>query len=268
MRVLLRFAVGVAVVVLSLGSSLPAALAGSCAGASGDALFQIATIDALLAGVYDGAMTLEALQAHGDFGLGTFDALDGEMVVLGGTVYQVRADGSVHAMPGAATTPFACVTCFQEDTHVVLAQVTSLDDLCRQITAALPGLNRFYAVRVEGAFTAVTTRSVPRQDKPYPPLAEAAKHQAVFDLGPAAGTVVGFYSPEFVQKIGVPGYHLHFLDAARARGGHLLDISGRNLTVRLDALDAFDLELPDTAAFRQANLSGDRSAELHSVEKK
>lgn len=266
-NVLLRSVLGLAVLWTVFAGGLPAATAGSCAGGA-DALFQVSTIDALLAGVYDGAMSLEVLTRHGDFGLGTFDALDGEMVVLDGVVYQVRVDGSVQVMPGAATTPLACVTCFSQDASLHLDTVAGFEDLCRQITAGLPGLNRFYAVRIAGSFSGVTTRSVPRQVKPYPPLAEAAKQQAVFELGAAQGTVVGFYSPAYVQKIGVPGYHLHFLDAAKARGGHLLDISGKNLTVSLDALDGFVLTLPDTPAFQQVNLSGDRSAELTRVEKK
>jgi len=56
-------------------------------------LFQTSTISALLEGVYDGETTYKALKQYGDFGLGTFDGLDGEMIGLEGKFYQVKADG-------------------------------------------------------------------------------------------------------------------------------------------------------------------------------
>src|SRR3712207_8423939 len=55
-------------------------------------LFQTSTIEALLDGNYEGDVTFAELEDRGDFGLGTFDALDGEMIALDGDFYQVRAD--------------------------------------------------------------------------------------------------------------------------------------------------------------------------------
>ena len=72
---------------------------------------QTSTIDALLAGVYDGEMSCRELLTHGDFGIGIFDHLDGEMVVLNGTVYQVKIDGRVYQPAKELKTPFASV-CF------------------------------------------------------------------------------------------------------------------------------------------------------------
>ncbi|MCC6442007.1 MAG: acetolactate decarboxylase [Armatimonadetes bacterium] len=42
-----------------------------------DILFQISTFDALMSGLYDGAMTFKELKKHGDFGIGTFDGWTG-----------------------------------------------------------------------------------------------------------------------------------------------------------------------------------------------
>lgn len=49
-----------------------------------DTLYQVSTLDSLMQGVYDGELMLEELLQRGDFGIGTFDALDGEMVILDG----------------------------------------------------------------------------------------------------------------------------------------------------------------------------------------
>ena len=45
-----------------------------------ETLSQVSTINALLAGVYDGILTVGELKGYGDFGIGTFEGLDGEMV--------------------------------------------------------------------------------------------------------------------------------------------------------------------------------------------
>ena len=58
------------------------------------AVYQTSTMGALLDGVYDGDVTIAELLRHGDFGLGTFNHLDGEMLVLDGVCYQLRGDGS------------------------------------------------------------------------------------------------------------------------------------------------------------------------------
>ena len=80
-----------------------------------DFLTQFSVIDALLAGNYDGSLTCGELRRHGDFGIGTFDALDGEMTVLDGVVYAIRSDGRVEKVADSETTPFATVTFFDSD---------------------------------------------------------------------------------------------------------------------------------------------------------
>lgn len=45
-------------------------------------IFQLSTINALLEGVFDGNMSYGQLKQHGDFGIGTFNGLDGEMIAF------------------------------------------------------------------------------------------------------------------------------------------------------------------------------------------
>nr|MBS9408302.1 acetolactate decarboxylase [Streptococcus oralis] len=42
-------------------------------------VYQTSTMLALLDGIYDGVISFEELKERGDFGIGTFDQLDGEM---------------------------------------------------------------------------------------------------------------------------------------------------------------------------------------------
>lgn len=253
----------------SIFAVLLAAAALGCGRTSADrdVLFQASTLDALLEGAYDGELTCAQLKAHGDFGLGTFDALDGEMVVLDGVVHQVKADGKVYRPDGNTKTPFAAVTFFEAETHALLRDASDLDALTRTIDEMLPTKNVPWAVKVTGEFEHVRTRSVPRQERPYRRLAEVTRDQPTFEFHDVAGTLVGFRLPEYVRGLNVPGYHLHFLTADGTRGGHVLKLRTKYVRIELDACSSLTVALPRTAAFEQADLSGERTGELEAVEK-
>jgi len=229
------------------------------------ALYQLSTIQALMAGHYDGVASVGGLKKYGDLGLGTFDRLDGEMVVLDGQVYQVLADGQVRVAPDNLGTPFATVAFAQPTIIREIGPFATLAELERTLDALLPSANLFYAVRVEGRFGALKTRSVPPQRKPYPKLIEVVKTQAVFEFRDIAGTLVGFRSPEFAKGMTVPGYHLHFIDATRAKGGHLLDCAAAGVRVEITVLPRWLVDLPEhdgAAALPKAD-----DEELRKVEK-
>src|ERR1700728_3397210 len=75
-------------------------------------LFQVSTSAALVEGIYQGAVRVSRLLRHGDFGLGTFVDLDGEMVVLDGVCYQISATGAIAPVDGEQLIPYAVVTRF------------------------------------------------------------------------------------------------------------------------------------------------------------
>lgn len=211
-------------------------------------LFQTGNGNALLAGVYDGSTTCAELLKHGDLGIGTFDGFDGEMVISGDTVYQIRADGSVHVMPPQATTPFAMATFFQTDQHLTLTNVTSRKDFLQRLQQKLPGKNLFYAIKVTGFFEHIKTRSIPKQQKPYPPLAEMVKTQPEFEYDHVEGSIMDFYCPEMTKSIAVPGFHFHFLSKDKNGGGHLLELQAKTLQVELDTISRMYLVLPTDAS--------------------
>ena len=230
---------------------------------------QIATIDSLLAGVYDGETTLEELRRYGDFGIGTFQSLDGEMVLLDGVFYQVKGDGHVYRPELRTTVPFAAVLPFPTET--IKAEIdTPVDSMAlyRRIDELAPNPNVPIAVRLKGRFAGVRTRSVPAQEKPYKPLVEVTKNQPEFELGTLEGDVVGFRLPPYVRGINVPGYHLHFLSRDRKQGGHLLRLNMESGTIEIGTTYRFQVILPEKiSGFSEANLSKDRSEELEKVEK-
>jgi acetolactate decarboxylase len=230
-------------------------------------LYQVSTINALLQGIYDGPTTVRTLLTHGNFGLGTFNQLDGEMVVLDGVCYQIRADGTVSVMPGTASTPFAAVTTFTRDLTLRLTGPLSLAAVEAAIDKALPSPNRFYAIKITGDFASLRARSVPRQQHPYPPLTTVVQTQPVFAMPHVSGTLVAFRCPPFVAGLNVTGYHLHFLRADRKAGGHVLDGVLTAGTVQIAILPTFQLALPDDPVFNAANLTTGTPAEVQQVEK-
>lgn len=243
------------------------ALTEGCATPRRDGIYQVSTIDALLAGVYDGEVTFGELMRHGDFGIGTFDALGGEMVAVDGRAYDVRYDGQAVPVAPTRRTPFAAVTFFERERQTAALSVTNLAQFAALLDSHLAATNQPCAVRIDGVFDYVRTRSVPPQHRPYPPLAEAARSQAVFEFRNVRGTLVGFRCPAWMKGVNVTGYHLHFLTADRRAGGHLLEISFKDLPVWLDTIHRLTVELPRGGDFGAVNLDQDRSRELNQVEK-
>lgn len=234
--------------------------------ASRTPLFISAPIAALVEGIYRQDTTVGRVRAAGDFGIGTFNDLDGEMVVLDGTVYQLRVDGTAALVPDTVQTPFACVTRFVGDTSERFHEPMAYPELESQLRNLIPTPNLVYAVRIDGSFGRVRVRSVPRQDN-YRPLAEVAATQSVFEFESIEGTIVGFWTPSFLSSVHVAGLHLHFITAARDSGGHLLAADTRDVTIRLQHIPAVSLELPMTLDFLTMDLTRDLAADLHKVER-
>ena len=216
-------------------------------------LYQTSLMSALMAGIYEGDMTYGELHKHGDFGLGTFNDLDGEMVGFDGMFYQVRSDGSARPVTDDQKTPFAVVTFFQPERELNLVQPMTKSDLLAMIEKATVA-NLFSAVRVDGTFDEVRMRTVQRQTRPFPPLTEAAKHQAEKVFTNVEGTLAGFRSPTYAQGIGVAGFHLHFLRQDKQAGGHALDYRLRAGKVQICTVHNLRVELPTSAEFLKTNL--------------
>ncbi len=264
----LSLAVVLAVIVFVLAAFVYTLATGSIAQSNGkDTLYQVSTIDALQQGVFDGIQPVAELRQHGDFGIGTFDALDGEMIVLDGNVYQATADGHVRRAPDDITTPFATVTYFNRDYAVTTLEPMNFTGFNQVMTSGLPTQNMVYAVHMHATFPVMKVRAIPAQQKPYPTLTEAAASQSVFTYTNTTGSVVGCFTPVFFEGLNVVGYHLHFLSDDQKTGGHILDFNvPRNTVVEYDITPDFFMVLPTSGDFTKVDLSQDLSEELAEVE--
>jgi acetolactate decarboxylase len=232
-----------------------------------DAVYQLSTIRALVDGSYEGVMRYSEIAKHGDFGLGTFDSLDGEMVALDGRFFQIKSDGSLSTVRPDQTAPFAIVKFFNADKEFRLHDEQTLDSVEKLIDEHCPR-NVFVAVRIKGTFKSLKLRAVKRQEAPFVPLSQLKNYQEEFSAENIRGELVGFRFPKFAEPMTLGGYHLHFIDDNFHFGGHVLSASVADADIKLDLSSDFHVELPMSSSALNADLDSDQSNLIHDVESK
>lgn len=220
----------------------------------GKPIQQFSFVDALVAGLLDGAFPASSVAAAGDLGLGCGDALDGELLLLDGQMFLCRDDGEVVPVAGDQLLPFAEVVRF-EPTHTATIDAP-LDKAGFEsfIEELVPSDNLFYALRVDGVFGGMAVREAVRQQKPFRGLAEAVKDQHENARRASRGTMLGFKGPDVFQGLSVADLHLHYIDEARAFGGHVMDFVLESGTLSLEAFASFTVHLPEVVSYLQADL--------------
>ena len=227
-------------------------------------IFLASSMRALLEGCFDGTITMGEVMRHGDFGLGTFDALDGEMVACDGRFFQALSDGTVRPVDPSQTTPFATVLYFQPTHRLELAGLHDFASLTAAVRDGLPRPGQIHALRVRGEFSSVEVRVVHKESKPYPGLGDL--QQSFYQRAPVRGTVVGFNFPPEAQSLEGPEFHLHFLSDDHAFAGHLTALAGVDLTVEMSVASQLRVALPPGREHDADGLTADQIAAMHRVE--
>ena len=234
-----------------------------------DSMYQVSLMQAFMHGEYNGVITVGDFKTHVDIGLGTFEGVNGEMIVLDGVVYQAAADGSINVMPDNETIPFATITKFDEDGNITNITAKNFDDLTSQLDKAIEkyGTNNMYVIKIKGYFSNITVRSVEKQEKPYKEFTEVAKvDQKVFNHTNQTGTVVAIYFPEYMNELNMHGWHLHFLSDNKTTGGHVLGFNNFRGSGQIDEIHEFSMILPTDDTFVKMNFTEDMTNKISSVE--
>ena len=223
-------------------------------------IYQYSVISALMTGLSSASSstTVSKLLSHGHLGLGTFESMDGEMVVLDGQAYQLKSDGSVGAAAGTAKIPFGSVTQFEPQ----ITKKSRLEDksqLVQLVADLLPNArNHFVAIRVDGRFDTVKCRTIPPQAYEGEHLTEVGKRQTVKEYHDVAGTIVGFRSPQWSEGVSVVGIHVHFLNIDRSFGGHVLAVrADSEVSLGVSACTNLQIDLPQSQEFGARALEDD-----------
>ena len=229
-------------------------------------IFQVSTAGALVEGVFQGCVSVADLLRHGDFGLGTFESLDGEMIVLDGECFQARSGGKVVRAGRQELTPFAVVTRFTADESDRLASVSDMDDFTARLDVLRDSDNGFVGIRAKGLFSSIDLRAACKTH-PGVRLVEATSHQSEFTFKHMGGTLVGFWSPPYASAISVSGFHLHFISDDLQHGGHVLNLQAEELLVEFHQVNDLHFALPETREFLEAELRQDNAEALAIAER-
>ncbi|MCF2505161.1 acetolactate decarboxylase [Dyadobacter sp. CY107] len=232
-----------------------------------DFMYQYSIIDALMAGVFDGNLRVGDLKPRGDFGVGTFNKVDGELIMLKGKVYKMSADGSVKEVSDSDSTSAAFVKFFKADTTIYFNEPNLSYEKLQEYLVEKLNANTIYAIKITGSFSSMTTRAASPAKPPYTTLtAHLGEHQKLFNYNNTTGTCVGFLLPPYLARTNVPGFHLHYLADDLKAGGHIFKFNTNSVAVEIDFAKGFTIENNTNAEFLNVNLKPDRGAELKKIE--
>lgn len=236
-----------------------------------ETLYQVALLQSLVQGYYDGILSVAALKERGDTGIGTFDGVNGELIMLDGVVYRAAVDGTVEEVPDDEMIPFSNVTFFDKDGEFEIKDVKDFASVTKELDKIVEenGKNFFYMVRIDGSFKTLKVRSEPKQEEPYKPLDQVlADEQVEFDYEDLDGTVVALYCPDYMGGLNSTGWHLHFVSEDRTKGGHVLGLSVSEATVSYDTTPGFKMYISDDTTFQEMDLAKNVDQAIHDAETK
>lgn len=234
-------------------------------------MYQVSTLQALAKGDFYGNATIEELLANGNIGLGTFEAVDGEMIVLDGICYRAKADGTVEIADASDATPFASVTYLNKELTFDLKKIADMSELLAKLdeVGKAHGENNIYACRIDGYFNEIYARSEKKQhSEPYKTFAKVLEtDQREFEFKNVSGSLVCVYFPQYMDGLNVAGWHVHFISDDRTMGGHVFYCSLQEGKAYMSRTEGFSFLVPKTKFFQKLTLTDVSKEEIESVEK-
>ncbi len=234
-------------------------------------MYQVSTLQALALGYTKKVITVSELLQNGDTGLGTFEDVNGEMIIMDGHCYQARSDGSVMEADPNAGVPFSAVARLLGTRQFEMTDKQDIESIRTELTQRIEehfGLNSMHVVRIDGEYEKVDARSEEPYKSHHITLKEVLdQNQTSFVFENIRGSLVGVYFPDHMDGINMPGWHLHFLSEDKTKGGHVFNVILKKGTVRLDKITRIEIDLPKAAAFDTYSLKQASEEEIKKVEK-
>ncbi len=224
-----------------------------CSSVEKDIIYHYSVLKALDNGVLEGNMKIGELKKNGDFGLGTFNKMDGEMIILDKTVYRVSPEGKITQPDDQTLIPYSVITFYHQDDTMSLNSATDYPSLKAFVAGRLPSKNLFYAFRIKGEFEFIKCGGANIQEKPYnKTLVQMLSDRPLYEGRQIRGTLVGFWCPAYIGDINTNGFHLHFISDDHSIGGHLMEFRAKSLEIGYDIKSGYKIHLPDTKIFSDA----------------
>lgn len=219
-----------------------------------DCIYQVSTLNALDAGVFDAKYTYRDIMKRGTLGIGTVDNINGEMIAVDGHFYHILTSGKAQPLNPDESCPFARLVHFNPQIHFVMTKEKGWTNITQRLLQQFPSFNIFYAVKIQGVFSEVKMRVLREVKPPYSTLDEAKKDQNEFTLYDVQGTIVGFYTPKYLVPTFDEEFDFSFLSSDGKTGGHIIDFSIENVNVLIQPIYNTQLILPPQETFQKASI--------------
>ena len=230
---------------------------------------QVALLQSLALGNFEGTITVKEWKTFGDTGIGTFDGLNGELIALDGVIYQGDQNCRAKIMSDKDTIPFSNITFFDKDFSIKLNNINDKAALESKLNECVKkeGENNFYMVKISAEYSQILICSEAKQNKPYPTLVQALQAtQKEVTLNNIRGTIVGLYCPAFMSSLNSVGWHFHFISADKKYAGHVLEMGVTSGEAQFDKTEKFAMRVPNTKDFQNLNLGKDLSEDIRKAE--
>jgi acetolactate decarboxylase len=208
-------------------------------------LYQIGTFAAVLNGAVNGDVNYQLLKQKGNFGLGTFNGITGEMVAYQGQFYQIGEKGITLSVADETKTPYAQVIQFNPTTSYSLMNIDNFKQLVDSLLPAFNNQNRAYAIHIHGQISYLKLRGRTRR-KP----GDSVPQEIPYEAQNVKGDMIGFYFPDHLLSLTTPGLHLHFLSEDKQHSGHVMDVKFTAAMVELQPITDLNLHMPDTVEYQ------------------
>jgi acetolactate decarboxylase len=200
-------------------------------------LYQFSTLKISNDKGYDGDLTQEALKSYGDIGLGTFNTLDGELILIDGAVYQADGDCKLKKGDEGDLIPFAVMGFLGDTKALRLKRPLSMDAVKEVLDQKIAFDDPIVLAVLEGDFLNLTLHSVWPQEKPYRSLDAIVSEQKLVRVCHQKGRLVGIRCPQSANEKNVVGWHFHYLSDDQTTGGHVNDFMSLDLLIRYSIKD-------------------------------
>ena len=233
-------------------------------------MYQISTLQALALGYTKSVTTVAELVEHGDIGIGTFENVNGEMIVADGRCYRAKEDGSVVEASQDMGVPFASVVKITGAKKFPLEDIENIQKLKEVLTLRIEedfGLNSMHVGRIDGVFRKVSARSESAYESQHVDLKDIlSETQKDFVFEDIEGTLVCIYYPDYMDGINASGWHIHFISADHTKGGHVFDIDIENAELALSKISDIEIKLPSEPSFDTYSLKEASGSDIKKVE--
>ena len=233
-------------------------------------LYQVSTLQALSMGYTRPVVTVRELLEHGNIGLGTFEGVNGEMILIDGHCYRADEEGKVVEMPSKTGVPFASVTFLQDERRTVLPESGTAETLKQMLDKIIEewfGLNSMHMIRIDGFFIEIQARSENAYFSQHISLKDIlSETQKSFVFSNIPGTLVCVYYPDYMAGINAAGWHFHFISEDRTLGGHVFDLHMLSGAAVVDKIQRLAIQLPTEPSFDTYSLTEASQQEIKQVE--